>query len=72
MVNLNSNYFCMGPHMLDPHIKYLYEPSYVRATYMLNISDVPDVCYKNIFGCCICCNGYTRMLKVYVSNISVV
>jgi hypothetical protein len=22
-----------------------------------------------LFGCCICCGGYTRMLQVYVPNI---
>jgi hypothetical protein len=29
-------------------------------------------CKCVLSGCCICCTGYTRMLQVYVSNVSAV
>jgi hypothetical protein len=45
--------------------------------YILNVSDVLDVCFKcfshgcckNRSGCCICCNGCTRMLQASVPNV---
>ena len=53
-----------------------------RAPYVLCVSDICSICFiwtlhvfyldvaYGSFGCCICCNGYTYMLQVYVSAIS--
>jgi hypothetical protein len=38
----------------------------------LDVAIVSCGCYKNRSGCCICCNGCTRMLQAFVPNISVV
>jgi hypothetical protein len=27
---------------------------------------------QNLIWCCICCNGYTRMFQMYVSNVSAI
>jgi hypothetical protein len=47
--------------------------------YVSNILDVSEVfasvvyqCCKSRSGCCTCCNGYTRIIQVYVLNISCV
>jgi hypothetical protein len=34
------------------------------------VSSVSCECCKSRSGCCICCNGYTRMLQVSVLNVS--
>jgi hypothetical protein len=36
---------------------------YFRCMFHLDVACV-------LSGCCICCNGYTRILQVYVSNVS--
>jgi hypothetical protein len=39
--------------------KYMFQMFQLFQTYIVSV----------LFGCCICCNGYTRMLQVYVSNV---
>jgi hypothetical protein len=36
----------------------------------MHVVSVSYGCCKSRSGCCICCNGYTRMLQAYVSNVS--
>jgi hypothetical protein len=80
MVNINSNHFHMGPDMLKPHIKYMYEPWYVRATYMSNVSDVKkNICCKSRSGycivamdilvCCKCMFQIFQMFQTYVVSV---
>jgi hypothetical protein len=38
----------------------------------MHVASVSCGCCKSRSGCCICCNGYTRMLQASVPNISVV
>jgi hypothetical protein len=38
--------------------------------FLLNVACVSSGCCKSRSGCYTCCNRYTRMLQVYVLNVS--
>jgi hypothetical protein len=44
----------------------------VFQLFHLDVACVLFECRKSRSGCCTCSNGYTRMLQVYVPNISAV
>jgi hypothetical protein len=48
-------------------LKCMFQMFFLFHTYVASIS---SRCCKYRSGCCIMCNGYIRMLQVYVPNVS--
>ena len=53
-----------------PHWKMMHVASVHSNVSEMYVARISHGCYKSRSGCCIYCNGYTRILQAFVPNIS--